>query len=38
MFSVHPEVKDGMMVLSDRPGWGIELDGDVVGKREVKLG
>ncbi len=36
LFSVHPEVRDGSMWLSDIPGWGIELDEDVVGRLEVK--
>lgn len=36
MFSEHPEIKDGLMWLSDRPGWGIELDEDVIARREVK--
>jgi L-alanine-DL-glutamate epimerase-like enolase superfamily enzyme len=35
MFSVHPEVRDGMMVMSEQPGWGIELDPEVIRKREV---
>lgn len=35
MFSVHPEVRDGKMWFSDAPGWGIELDQDVVGRLEV---
>ncbi len=35
LFSVHPEVRDGSMWLSDRPGWGIELDEDVVARLEV---
>ena len=34
-FSVFPEVVDGEMILSDRPGWGIEMDEDVVAKRAV---
>lgn len=37
LFSAHPEVKDGSMWLSDKPGWGIELDEDVVGRLEVKV-
>ncbi len=35
LFSKHPEVKDGLMWLSEEPGWGIELDEDVVGRLEV---
>ena len=35
MFSVHPEVSDGMMVMSEQPGWGIELNPEVIRKREV---
>ena len=31
-----PEVRDGFMWLSDDPGWGIELDEDVIGRLEVK--
>lgn len=36
LFSVHPDVRDGLMWLSDRAGWGIELDEEVVGRREVR--
>lgn len=36
LFSVHPEVRDGMMWLNEQPGWGIELDEDVVGRLEVR--
>jgi L-alanine-DL-glutamate epimerase-like enolase superfamily enzyme len=35
-FAVFPEIEGGDMVLSDRPGWGFELDEDVVRKRAVK--
>lgn len=35
LFSVHPEVRDGKMWLTDKPGWGIELDEDVVARLEV---
>lgn len=32
LFSPMPEIKDGHLVLPDRPGLGIELNEDVVGK------
>lgn len=35
LFSTHPEVRDGVMWLGDAPGWGIELDQDVVSRLEV---
>ncbi len=35
LFSNHPEVRDGFMWLSEEPGWGIELDEDVMGRLEV---
>jgi len=34
-FSVFPEVVDGDMLLPDTPGWGFELDEDVVARRAV---
>lgn len=37
LFSVHPEVKDGMITMpADRPGWGIELDEEVMARLEVR--
>ena len=34
-FSVFPEIVDGDMVLPDAPGWGFELDEDVVAERAI---
>lgn len=36
LFAVHPEIENGDMILSDRPGFGFELDEDVVAKCEVR--
>lgn len=36
-FSVFPGIVDGDMVLSGRPGWGFELDEDVVQKRLIPM-
>jgi L-alanine-DL-glutamate epimerase-like enolase superfamily enzyme len=35
MFAIHPDIVEGDMILSDRPGWGIELDPEVIAKREL---
>jgi L-alanine-DL-glutamate epimerase-like enolase superfamily enzyme len=34
-FSVFPDIVDGEMVLPDSPGWGFELDEDVVARRAI---
>jgi len=34
-FSVFPEIVDGDMVLPDAPGWGFEMDEDIVAKRAI---
>lgn len=36
LFSVKPEIKDGMVILSDRPGFGFELDREMVEHYRVK--
>lgn len=35
LFSVYHEIVDGEWVLPDRPGWGFELDEDVVARRTI---
>jgi L-alanine-DL-glutamate epimerase-like enolase superfamily enzyme len=36
LFSVYPDIVNGDLVLPDRPGWGIELDEDVVNRRAIQ--
>ena len=35
LFTGEPEVKDGYVALSDRPGLGIDLDEEVVARYRV---
>ena len=35
LFTERPEIINGQLVLSDRPGWGIELDEDTLKRRGV---
>lgn len=37
LFSVFPEVRDGNMILPEKPGWGFELNEDVVAKRTISF-
>jgi len=37
LFKVRPEIKKGEVELLELPGWGIELDEKVMGKRAVKI-
>ena len=36
LFSVRPEIVNSQMKLLDRPGWGLELNGDTLEKRGVR--
>jgi L-alanine-DL-glutamate epimerase-like enolase superfamily enzyme len=33
LFTVRPEIENGWLTLSDRPGWGVELNEDTLEKR-----
>ena len=35
LFTVRPEIKNGELILLDRPGWGIELDERTLKERGV---
>ena len=35
LFTERPEIVNGELILSDRPGWGIELDEDTLKRRGV---
>jgi len=35
LFTVRPEIKNGELILLDRPGWGIELDERTLNERGV---
>jgi L-alanine-DL-glutamate epimerase-like enolase superfamily enzyme len=35
MFSIRPEIQNGELRLLDRPGWGFDLDEEVLEKRGV---
>ncbi len=35
LFTVRPEIKNGELILLDRPGWGIELDEHTLNERGV---
>ncbi len=34
-FASYPAIKDGRMLLTEAPGWGVDFDEDVAGRRRV---
>jgi L-alanine-DL-glutamate epimerase-like enolase superfamily enzyme len=36
-FATYPAIRNGKMLLSELPGWGVELDEDALADREVRL-
>lgn len=35
LFTEHPQLRDGRLEISDKPGFGIEIDWDFVRKHPV---